>query len=336
MKKMLLLALVALISHAAIAQMRVTGTVTSSGDGTAVSFATVVVKGNNSLITSTDIDGKFTFASIPGNSVLVFSCIGFATKEVAVNNLATLAITLSPDARSLDEVMVVAYGTAKKSTYTGSASTVRAGAINDIPQVSFESALVGTVAGLQMSPSSGQVGSEVSIRIRGTGSMNASNDPLYVIDGIPVTSGAVSNLNYSTNNIMNSINPNDIESISVLKDAAASSLYGSRAANGVVIITTKSGKRGKINLSLKANYGFTPTFAVNPKSRELASGQEQYDYYYAANVNRVAANPSIAGSKPIEQYIKDVWYEMVDGFVNDPRGLFDWKKAIFRTAPFQN
>ena len=339
MKKILSIALTAFLCTAAMAQIRVTGTVTSSEDGTPVSFATVVVKGNNSTITSTDIDGKFVLSNVPANGVLVASSIGFTTQEVSVNNRSVVNIVISPDALSLEEVMVVAYGTAsRRGGYTGSVSTVRAATINDIPQASFESALLGTVAGLQMSPSSGQVGSEVSIRIRGTGSMNASNDPLYVIDGVPVLNGAVSNLNYSSNNIMNSINPNDIESISVLKDAAASSLYGSRAANGVVIITTKSGKQGKISLSLKANYGFTPSFAAN--ELKVASYEDQERYYYEANVIRAQIQPElyegIPGIDTPEKYAVHIWDEIVDGFTKDPRGAYDWEKAIFRTAPFQN
>ena len=339
MKKIVILALIALFCDAALAQTRVTGTVTSSEDGTPVSFATVVVKGSNSLITSTDIDGKFAFTSIPGSAVLVVSYIGFTTQEVPVNNRSTLNIVLLPDALALQEVMVVAYGTAsRRGGFTGSVATVKSSSINDLPQTSFENALVGAVSGLQLSPSSGQVGSAVSIRIRGTGSMNASNDPLYVIDGVPVIDGAVSNLNYSSNNIMNSINPNDIENISVLKDAAASSLYGSRAANGVIIITTKSGKKGKINLSLKANYGFTPSFATN--ALKVASAEDQRKYYYEANVVRARQQPNLYTGLPgittPEQYAVYVENEIFDKFQNDPRGAYDWEKAIFRSAPFQN
>ena len=281
MKKMLLLALVALISSAAIAQTRVTGTVTSSDDGTAVSFATVVVKGNTSLITSTDIDGKFTFASIPGNAVLIVSCIGFTTQEVAVNNRSTLSITLSPDAMSIDEVMVVAYGTVKRSTYTGSAAVVNAEKIKDVPVTSFESALAGKVAGMQITSNSGQAGSATNIRIRGQGSMNASNEPLYVIDGVPVVSGNPSQLNsylYTTSNVMSTINPNDIESITVLKDAAASALYGSRAANGIIMVTTKRGKAGKAKINFRSSVSVSPSFAT--PNWERATPEQIFEMYY--------------------------------------------------------
>src|SRR5690606_32202419 len=142
-----------------------------------------------------------------------------------------------------DEVFVVAYGTARKSTYTGSASTLNfEKESKDIPVTSFEQAINGKMAGVQINTTSGQAGSTSTIRVRGIGSMNASNEPLYVIDGVPIVSGNVGQMSdqlYTTNNIMSTINPNDIESLTVLKDAAASALYGSRAANGVVIITTK-------------------------------------------------------------------------------------------------
>jgi len=281
MKKILFLALAALFCTAAMAQLRVTGTVTSSEDGAPVSFATVLVKGNNSLITSTDIDGKFTFANVPGNAVLVISYIGFTTQEVAVNNRTVINVVISPDAATLEEVMVVAYGVAKKSTYTGSAAMVTAEKIKDVPVTSFESALAGKVAGMQITNNSGQAGSANNIRIRGTGSMNASNEPLYVIDGVPVMSGDPSQLYdylYKSNNVMNTLNPSDIESITVLKDAAASALYGSRAANGIIVVTTKKGKMGKARVNFKSSISITPSFATN--NWEMATPEQIFEMYY--------------------------------------------------------
>ena len=157
----------------------------------------------------------------------------------------TLHVVLAADNQMLDEVMVVAYGTAKKSSFTGAASSVNAEKVlKDVPVTSFEQALQGATTGLTVNSSSGQPGAGLSIRIRGTGSMNATNEPLYVIDGVPVISGdiAVSGVSNDSKafNIMSSINPSDIENITVLKDAAAASLYGSRAANGVILITTKA------------------------------------------------------------------------------------------------
>src|SRR5690606_3035734 len=157
----------------------------------------------------------------------------------------------------------------------GSASVVKGGDIKDIPATSFESALVGKAPGVSITQGSATVGSTTSIQIRGIGSMNASTEPLYVIDGVPVSSGNTGQMGdyiYSTNNIMNTLNPEDIESISILKDAAAASLYGSRAANGVVVITTKRGKAGKPTINFKTSIGFSPSWATD--NWEPASTQD--------------------------------------------------------------
>jgi TonB-linked SusC/RagA family outer membrane protein len=268
-----------------------------------------------------------------GSTVLVVSYIGYKTQEIVVNNRSIIDVVLEPDIAQIEESFVVAYGTAKKSSYTGSAAVVKAEAINDMPKASFETALVGTVSGLQMSPGSGQAGSSVNIRIRGTGSMNASNEPLYVIDGVPMNSGDLSGLNYSSNNAMNSINPGDIESITVLKDAAAASLYGSRAANGIIMITTKSGRKGKMNLSFKANVGFTPSFAYN--NWEKASPEDQIAYslelWTAWNMRD---KPDLYPTYELARVKAEQDYKNLIG--DDPRGFFDWEDAILRTATFQN
>jgi TonB-dependent SusC/RagA subfamily outer membrane receptor len=192
-----------------------------------------------------------------------------------------VTITLAPETVNLDEVMVVAYGTVKKGTYTGAASVVKQDAIKDAPAVSFEQAMNGKVAGMQITQTSGQAGSGSAIRIRGIGSMNASNEPLYVIDGVPTISGGTGQMGdyiYTSNSVMSTLNPNDIESITVLKDAAASALYGSRAANGVILITTKSGKSGKPKVTLRASVAFTPSWATD--NYEVASTEENAHMLY--------------------------------------------------------
>ena len=363
MKKIVILALAALFCQAALAQTRVTGTVTSSEDGTPVSFATVAVKGNNSLITGTDIDGKFTFASIPGNAVLVVSYIGFTTQEVPVNNRATLAIVLSPNALALEEVMVVAYGTAKKSTYTGSAAMVSSEKIKDVPVTSFESALNGKVAGMQITGNSGQAGSATNIRIRGTGSMNASNEPLYVIDGVPAIAGDQSQMGsyiWTSSNVMSSLNPSDIESITVLKDGAASALYGSRAANGIVVVTTKKGKSGKPKINFKSTLSFTPSFATD--NWERATPEQIFEMYYelfwngskddgdtdaVANayairyLNNRPGNAHGYSFSTTDNTVKTLTVKALEDGVEkrvDAKGnvtFFDWEKALLRTETYQ-
>ena len=332
----------------------VTGVVISSEDDQPVIGATVQVKGTT-LGSVTGTDGRFTIPHVPQTArLLTVSYVGMETVEVAIG--PNLIIRLNSDAEMLDEVMVVAYGTAKKSSYTGSASVVRADAIKDLPTTSFENALNGKVAGLQLTTSSGQAGSAPNIRIRGNGSMNASNEPLYVIDGVPVVSGNVGQMGdytYTTNNVMNSLNPEDIESISVLKDAAASSLYGSRAANGVIVITTKKGRQGKPVVALKTSVGFTPSWATD--NYEPADTQEQgnmlymvfHDYRTSDGYSEEAAN-TYALSQLNRKFNKHGYsfstagtglYENVnmDNYKDSGRAgtYFDWDNAYFRTAVFQ-
>jgi len=270
MKKVILFVLFALCSTMMLAQtITVKGTVIGAEDGMPVIGAYVLQQGTNNG-TSTDVDGNYSI-EVPKDATLVFSSIGFTTQAVAVNGRAELNVLLKADAVQLEETIIVAYGTAKKGTYTGAASVLKKEAIADVPTTSFENALNGKIAGLQINQTSGQAGSTSQIRIRGIGSMNASNEPLYVIDGVPANSGDAGQMSdyvYSTNNIMNTLNPSDIESITVLKDAAASSLYGSRAANGVILITTKKGKVGKPTVTLKASVAFSPDWASDQCSGE--------------------------------------------------------------------
>lgn len=317
--------------------------------------ASVLIQGTT-IGVLTDIDGKFTISDVPATAKLLkVSFVGMKTEEVPIKS--NLVIVLSANSEMLDEVMVVAYGTAKKSSYAGSASLVKSDAIQDLPNTSFENALNGKVAGLQITNSSGQAGSAPSIRIRGNGSMNASNEPLYVIDGVPVVSGNIgqmSSYTYSTNNIMNSLNPEDIESISVLKDAAASSLYGSRAANGVILITTKKGKEGKPVVSLKASMGFTPSWATD--NYETASTQEQvnmlytvfHDYSTAGKSQTDAEANTYALSQLNKKFNKHGYSFTTTGtgayqdvtisdYDNSGRAgkFYDWEDTYFRTAVYQ-
>ncbi len=363
MKKVLIIALMVLTCSTLFAQTRVTGRVTSSQDGSPIPFASVVVKGTMTGVASNE-NGAYVLESVPSNAVLVFSSIGFNDLEVAVNGRSVIDAAMSPNAESLDETIVVAYGTAKKGTFTGAASVVKQEAIKDVPTVSFEQALNGKVAGMQVTSSSGQAGSASQIRIRGIGSMNASNEPLYVIDGVPAQSGDAGQMSdyiYSTNNVMNSLNPSDIESITVLKDAAASALYGSRAANGVILITTKRGKEGRPTVSFKASVGITPDWAV--KNFEPASVYDNvnalYTIFHDADT-RVEGYSDADASADAISMLNSRWrrfgYELSatgtgaydpvkidtrnDGVITrrDANGniqFFDWAKAYFRTAVYQ-
>ena len=199
-------------------EKRVTGTVTSEGEP--LPGVSVQLKGASSG-TITDIDGKYSI-EIPATGTLVFRFVGMRTVEQPVNNRSVINVTLESESKELEEVMVVAYATAKKYSFTGAASTMKAGEIEKLQTSSISRVLEGTVSGVQASAASGQPGTDAEIRIRGIGSINASSAPLYVVDGVPFD-GSV-----------NSINPDDISSMTVLKDAASAALYGSRGANGVI------------------------------------------------------------------------------------------------------
>src|SRR5690606_18962809 len=222
---------------------QVSGRVTSSTDGSPIAGASVVEVGTSSA-TQTDNSGNFSI-SVGPNATLSVSFVGYASQRVAVGNRSTVNIQLVSNDQELEEVIVVAYGTAKKSSFTGAASTIKADVIENRSITSISKALDGAAPGVVSTLGSGQPGSNAGVRLRGLGSINASSDPLYVVDGVPF------------NGDLNSINPNDIESLTVLKDASASTLYGSRAANGVIMITTKSGRnlQGKVEVNFKANVG---------------------------------------------------------------------------------
>lgn len=252
----------------------VTGTVISEEDGLPVVGATVHVRGT-SVGTVTDANGKFTLNKIPATAKTVeVAFMGMETRTVLIK--PNMKVTLYPDVEALDEVMVVAYGTAKKSAFTGSAAVVKAEAI-EMRQVSnVTQALSGTMAGVQTTSSNGQPGTSASVRIRGIGSMSAGNAPLYVVDGIPFD-GDIS-----------SINTQDIESMTVLKDAAAAALYGARGANGVILITTKKGKSGEAKINLEARWGVNSRGVEN---YDVMTNPNQYmETLYRARYNQAYYN----------------------------------------------
>lgn len=222
-----------------MAQTQVQGTVVDENDEPVIG-ATVLIKGTVQG-TITDIDGHFNL-TVPGNSTLVISYVGMSTQEVAA--VRNMRIVMLADSRMLDEVIAIAYGTTTRSSFTGSAAVVNSKSIEKRPLTSVVSALEGNTSGVQTTSTLGQPGESASIRIRGFGSVNASNAPLYVVDGA-VYNGALAN-----------INPSDIESVSILKDAASTSLYGSSAGNGVILITTKKGKEGS-NITLNITQGWS-------------------------------------------------------------------------------
>ncbi|KAA6317708.1 TonB-dependent receptor SusC, partial [termite gut metagenome] len=244
MKKRLKLLLICLFmgSGLLVAQtQRVTGIVISEEDDQPVIGASILIKGTG-IGTVTDANGRFILPNAPNSAILQVSFIGMATQEVAAR--PNVRVVLKPDAQQLDEVeIVVAYGVAKKSSLTGAVSSIDAATIEKRPVSSASGILEGAAPGIQVNNTYGEPGADATIRIRGFGSVNGSNNPLYVLDGVAF-GGNISD-----------INPNDIESITVLKDAASAALYGNRASNGVILITTKKGKSNRTSVRVNANQG---------------------------------------------------------------------------------
>ncbi|MDW7690894.1 SusC/RagA family TonB-linked outer membrane protein [Flammeovirgaceae bacterium SG7u.111] len=244
-------------------QTTVSGKVTSGEDTEPLPGVSILIKGT-SIGTTTDIDGNFTL-SIPTDATLVFSYIGFIPQEVVVGTQSTINIVLEPDLEQLEEVVVIGYGTQRKSDLTGALSSVSEEDLKTTIVNSFEAGLQGRAAGVQVFQNSGQPGGGVSVRVRGVGSVTSTAEPLYVIDGIPLN-GEAGNIaqgfdwagggnGQTAVSAMSAINPADIVSIEVLKDASATAIYGSRAANGVVLITTKKGKTGEAKFEYDGYYG---------------------------------------------------------------------------------
>ena len=230
--RFLFLALMAFVSTTVMAQGKVSGTVVDAS-GEPIIGASVIVKGS-STGTVTDFDGTFTLANAPQDATLVFSYVGYRTQNVALDGKSQINVTLEEDRQLLDEVVVVGYGVQRKSDVTGALTRVGEKELNAKPVSNAFEALQGKAAGVDIT-SSERPGSVGGIMIRGTRSLNASTAPLYVVDGVPLQAGGIETLN-----------PRDIESIDILKDASSTAIYGSRGANGVVLITTKRGQEGKM------------------------------------------------------------------------------------------
>jgi TonB-linked SusC/RagA family outer membrane protein len=310
-------------------QIKVGGLVLDA-KGEAIPGATIIVKGKTKGIT-TDINGHFSISLESSERVLVISFTGMKTQEINVSgeNNEELKIVLEDDTVLLDDVIVTAYGTYKKSAYAGSASIVKTDALKDVPTVNFSEMLQGSAAGIQVSSASNQPGGAVSLRIRGLGSFNASNNPLYVVDGIPMISGDISTQSSGGFDIMSAINPSDIESLVIIKDAAAASLYGSRAANGVILIKTKSGRKGNTVFTYKSDFG-TSEFAS--QYRPVLNGQERRDVIYEGLVNKATmvdgldvTNATAYADGLIDTYAPVPW----SGFEN-------WNKLLLRKGRHQN
>ncbi len=253
-------------------QQTVRGQVRDS-QGNVLDGVSVTVKGSRtSVITGTD--GSFSINALPSD-VLVFTYVGMAAQETTVGNRTVINMTLQQDVSDIDEVVVVAFGTARKSTYTGSAAVIGEETFTNRPITEISQALTGSVPGVQVGTSNGQPGSEPTLRIRGIGSFNAGNAPLIILDGMPY------------DNAFSSINPNDVESVTVLKDASSAALYGARGANGVLLVTTKKGRAGKPMVSVKYNHGLT---SRQSSDYERLNDKDYMELYWEAHRNTFVLN----------------------------------------------
>jgi TonB-linked SusC/RagA family outer membrane protein len=274
--------------------------VNDAGEG--LPGVSVLLKGTTTGTTS-DGEGAYALTLPEGGETgtLVFSFIGYATRELPIDNRSTLDVSLLPDVKALGEVVVVGYGTQQRQDLTGSVATVKGSDVSRLPVSTVTEALQGQAPGVEITSNSGAPGANLAVRIRGVGTIN-STDPLYVVDGLPIFGG------------LNQINPNDIESIDILKDASAGAIYGARAANGVVLITTKKGQEGPLKVSFNAYYGSQSPW----RKLDLLNAGE-----YRALMLDVAAN----GGKTPPEALTDPSREGIDT---------DWQDLMFQTAPIQS
>ncbi|WP_082434936.1 TonB-dependent receptor [Pedobacter sp. Hv1] len=313
------------IATNAIAQDRtITGTVTNKGDGKPLLGVTVRTRGAQGSV-QTESNGSYTIKVPSAATALEFSYLGFITVTKPLAGAGnTINVALEDESKVLSEIVVTGYGTTTKQVATGSISTVSGKQIESLPVQTFDRALQGRAAGVQVTTNSGQPGSGITVRVRGVSTVNGGSQPLYIVDGIQIAAGGLSTV--TTQNVLGAINPADIESIQILKDAASASIYGSQAANGVVIVTTKRGKQGKTQVKLSVQQGVNKQ--INPY--EMLNSQQYYALRKEAVTNRALR---------LGNSVATAVTAMNQGFGSatiDPSTLptEDWYNAIFRNANF--
>ncbi len=325
MKHFFSISILCLIATLAFSQRSVSGRVTDQADGSVLPGVTINVK-NTRTGTVTDANGAYSVALATDAETLIFTYSGYKTQEITINGQTSIDVVLGEDLNLMNEVVVVGYGEQRRGDLTAAISSIKGSDINKTPVASLEGAMQGRSAGVLVNNSSGQPGSAMRVNIRGASSINASNGPLYVIDGVPMVSENNSALftgGYNFNS-MADINPNDIESLVILKDASAGAIYGSRGANGVILITTKRGKEGRSNIDLEYYRGFQ-----NPTNTPKMMDSKQF----LSLMNEAAANDGL----PSDYFTNPA----SSGFWADPNSPdlvnTDWYKEILtESAPITN
>ncbi|MDO8927981.1 MAG: SusC/RagA family TonB-linked outer membrane protein, partial [Bacteroidota bacterium] len=310
------------LNRLSVQQSRISGKVTGTS-GEALPGVTVAVKGTSGG-TITDNNGNFQLNLPADAKTLVFSFVGMKSQEVAIAGKTTFNIVLEEESIGIEEVVAIGYGTAKRRDVTGSVGSVKAKNIKDLPVSNPSQALQGQIAGVDVKQTSATPGGGTIIRVRGAGSISASSSPLYVVDGYPLG-----------DQNLNAVNPNDIESIEILKDASAAAIYGSRGANGVVLITTKSGKSGKLNINFDTYAGIQQVgkkMDVLNRDEFIAYSKEAFNTNYTSKVT--GAN----STDPLSARPSAYRYKYPEVFDTNASGLpdTDWQDEIFRSAPVQN
>ena len=313
-------------------QKKISGTITDAVNNEPIIGANVIIDGTTIGVVS-DSNGKFSLDIPKSDAVIIVSSLGYNTERFSVNGQSTMEIKLVPDITKLDEVVVIGYGTMRKSDLTGSISSVKGADIAASGSASFGQALQGRAAGVNVTSNSGMPGGGSTIRIRGMGSINSGNDPLYVIDGIPIGAGP---------NAGDIINPSDIESIEILKDASAAAIYGSQGANGVILVTTKHGKSGVPKISFETYYG----------TKSIPNTWEPGDASQFGEIYLLAKKASNTPADGLYSYYKP-YYSLLDGidFTQDYTSIqqnlrnqlkkdhpesTDWLNELYRTGTVQN
>ncbi|MDP3912506.1 MAG: TonB-dependent receptor [Bacteroidota bacterium] len=301
---------------------RVSGKVTDSS-GASLPGVSVVIKGTTNG-TITDGNGNYSLSNVPENATLQFSFVGMKMQEIAVGGKSIIDVTLEEETVGIEEVVAIGYGTVRKKDLTGSVGSIGAKNIKDLTVSNPSQALQGQIAGVDVKQTSATPGGGTVIRVRGAGSISASSSPLYVVDGYPLG-----------DQNLNAVNPNDIESIEILKDASAAAIYGSRGANGVVLITTKSGKSGKLNINFDTYAGIQQVgkkMGVLNRDEFIEYSKEAFNTNYTNKVSGASA------TDPLSLRPSASRYKYPGVFDTNPSGLpdTDWQDEIFRSAPVQN
>jgi TonB-linked SusC/RagA family outer membrane protein len=314
MKKILIYSILfTLLSLQAMAQLKISGKVTSAQDNSALPAVSIKIKGTPSGTVS-DANGNFSITLPNANAVLIFSYTGFATQEVSVGGRSTINVQLKETSSNLNEVVVIGYGTAKKSDLTGSVATVKAEQLMDKPVPNLTQALQGKVAGVDVSVNSNAPGAAAKVRIRGLGSVNSNLDPVYVVDGVVGVDP-------------NTINPNDVASIEVLKDASSTAIYGVRGANGIIMVTTKRGKKGPATISYEANTNISQLYRHVP----TLNSKQFVDIYNQSFANGSKFDPTGAIQTPAKA-LNNQNFPLLFNSDNSPKYDTNWEKETYKPA----